>query len=540
MIPLIFDYAIPSAFTSDRERAQLGLSPNLRRPLRFHGRIREHVLSVRLALQALGELIWSDDSWASTDGYLSGVLDPVVTVHRDRVFFEAFSQDQSAYGLVIVDRELFETEGEVECGTTNVDFTAWLWAALGEMRSSRDTWLRIEKPGLEVRTEGAGGRFEQKVELPESWVRGFLQLQGAMALPGTRLTVRPVDLVAALRFLRFSHAKVSPRALRYVFEPGQPAALVLEPWEERIVLRGAEHGYDEPRTIRTWGRRRLRLLEPLLPYAHKVDVFLKGRALPSFYAVELPGVTWVLGLTGWSGQRFSGTGSFDLLTPDAPVTPGLKERVLAVLRERQAASVEALSQAVGADKPDTSRALFHLCRAGMTVFDVQRREYRHRELFETPVDEARLFPPDARRERANALLQEGRVKVESVTPRETRKIKWLRNPEGTERREIIHRDQVVVGAVAEQSQVELVLNDEERLIFATCGCDFFLENILNQGPCEHMLALLTASAGARRDMATSAAVSPEAEALSKPPPVTEEPGEGGSGGAGEELDGEEP
>ncbi|HYO52606.1 hypothetical protein [Archangium sp.] len=62
-----------------------------------------------------------------------------------------------------------------------MDFTAWLWAALGEMRSSRDTWLRIEKPGIEVRTEGAGGRFEQKVELPDAWVRGFLQLQGAMA-----------------------------------------------------------------------------------------------------------------------------------------------------------------------------------------------------------------------------------------------------------------------------------------------------------------------------------------------------------------------
>lgn len=538
MIPLLLDYATPSAFESEWDRAQLGLSPNLRRPLRFHGRIREHVLSVRLALQALGELIWSDDSWASSDEFLSALLDPVVTVHRDRVFFEAFSQDQSAYGLVIVDRELFETEGEVECGTTNVDFTAWLWAALGEMRSSRDTWLRIGKPGIEVRTEGAGGRFEQKVELPDAWVRGFLQLQGAMALPGTRLTVRPVDLIAALRFLRFSHAKVSPRALRYVFEPGQPAALVLEPWEERFVLRGAEHGYDEPRSVRTWGRRRLRLLEPLLPYATQVDVFLKGRALPSFYAVELPGVTWVLGLTGWSTQRFTGTGGFDLLTPDAPVAPGLKERVLAVLRERQAASVEALAQAVGADKPDTSRALFHLCRAGMTIFDVQRREYRHRELFETPVDEERLFPPDLRRERASTLLQEGRVRVESVTPRETRRIKRLPTPEGPVRREIVHRDQVVAGSVAEQSRVELVLNDEERLIFATCGCDFFLEHILNQGPCEHMLALLTASAGARRDAATSAAVSPEAEALSKLPSQAE-PEEGASGGAGEELDGEE-
>jgi len=51
--------------------------------------------------------------------------------------------------------------------------------------------------------------------------------------------------------LRFTKAKVSPRAMRYEFEPGQDARLVLEPWEQRIPLRGAEHGYAEPRVIRT-------------------------------------------------------------------------------------------------------------------------------------------------------------------------------------------------------------------------------------------------------------------------------------------------
>ena len=64
--------------------------------------------------------------------------------------------------------------------------------------------------------------------------------------------------------LRFTKAKVSPRAMRYEFEPSQDARLVLEPWEQRIPLRGAEHGYAEPRVIRTWGRRRLSLLEPIL------------------------------------------------------------------------------------------------------------------------------------------------------------------------------------------------------------------------------------------------------------------------------------
>jgi hypothetical protein len=115
---------------------------------------------------------------------------------------------------------MFSTDGLVSRGTTNIDFTAWLWGALNELRSSRETWLRIGAEGFEVKTQGAGGRFEQKVELPDHWGRGFLQVTGAMAMPGTRVTVRPADLLAAIRFLRYTKAKLSPRALRYEFTPG--------------------------------------------------------------------------------------------------------------------------------------------------------------------------------------------------------------------------------------------------------------------------------------------------------------------------------
>ena len=75
--------------------------------------------------------------------------------------------------------------------------------------------------------------------------------------------MRPVDLLAAIRYLRYTKAKVSPRALRYEFPPGEEAQIVLEPFEQAFTLRGTEHNYDELRTIRTWGRRRLKLLEPL-------------------------------------------------------------------------------------------------------------------------------------------------------------------------------------------------------------------------------------------------------------------------------------
>lgn len=507
MIPVFVDYASPSALTANAAGATLGFSANARRPVRFHGRVARETFFLRVALRALGQAIWSDDTWQDKDSYLAS-LDPVITVHPDRLFFEAFTADQSAYVQLVVDPALFETEGEVRTGTTNVDFTAWLWGALGEMRSSRETWMRVDPGGFAVATTGAGGRFEAKVELPDEWVRGFLQTSAAMALPGTRLSVRPVDLLAAIRYLRFTKAKLSPRALRYEIGAGRDAQLVLEPWEKVIPLRGSDPGATEPRTIRTWGRRRLRLLEAVLPFAERVDVYLKGRAMPSFYAVKLPGMTFVLGLSSYTDAKLTDTASFDLLDGDSRPDEALVERVREALARRFHASVDGLATELGRPAPAIAAALQRLCRLGRAMYDVERRAFRHRELFEQPIDattEARLYPPDLRVDEARALLQADRVRVADCSPRETRKVKTLPSPDGKITREVVYRDWQVEGAVGGEAQVEIVVNEHGAIIFGKCGCAFFQEHLLARGPCAHMLALHRASEPRRRDLPTSVA-----------------------------------
>lgn len=499
-----FSYATSSVFDSDRERAMLGLSASAQRPVKLQARVTREIFTLRTALRALGEAIWSQDTWLSRDDSLANVLDPIITVHPDRVMFEAFTGDQGAYVALHVERELLEPVGEVVTGTTNIDFSAWLWAALADMRSSRETWIRIGAEGFEVRTVSGGGRFERKVDVPESWVRGFLQTQGAMALSGTRLAVRPVDLLAAIRWLRYTKARVSPRALRYVFEPGREADLVLEPWEHAIRLKGAEHGYTEPRTIRVWGRRKLKVIEPLLPFAEQVDVFLKGRSMPSFYAVKLPGMTFVLGLGG-AAEGFRDTASFELLGSTRPVAPAELEQAAEVLARKVAVTPKYLAEASGLTLESAQAALEKLCRLGRAMFDVSARQFRHRELFDRPIDEARFYPPDARLEKADALLAAGSVSVASCAAEETRKKKSLKTMEGKIEREVVHRDWRVIGSAGEQKEVELVVNDNGRLIFGRCGCPFFKQHLLARGPCEHLLALFRFSDAARQDLPTSTA-----------------------------------
>jgi hypothetical protein len=259
-----------------------------------------------------------------------------------------------------------------------------------------------------------------------------------------------------------------------------------------------------------------------LPFAERVDIYLKGRALPSFYAVKLPGMTFLLGLTGWSGSGFTGTGGFDLLADAAASDDSHLAPALALLRDRYHISVEQLAAALNVDKTVASRVLVRLCRQGRAMFDVEALDYRHRELFETPADESKYFPPDRRQELATELVAAGKVNVNSCVVEETRKVRSFRDPATGEKkskivREIIYRDWRVIGEVAGEKPVEIAINDNGRIIFGRCSCQHFAEHLLNQGPCEHMLALFKASEALRVDQPSSLASERVPEVTRKQP-----------------------
>lgn len=458
----MFSYATPSLFQSDLSQAQLGLCCDQGRPVEWEARLLQHIPLVRFALRALGELIWSSDD----DGRRG--LDPILTAHPDGLMAEAFSSDLTAYGRLWLSPQLYELRGTPRWGTTNVDFSAWLWGALGEMRSSRETWLRLNPQGFWLETVGAGGRFQPKVDVPPEWFRAFLELQGALTRPCTKLRIPPVDLLAPLRFLRYSKARLSPRSLRYECRP-EGWSIVLEPWEERFPLR-AESGGEE-RVVRTWGRQRLRLIEPLLPFAEAVEIRLLGRAMPHFYRVQLPGMSFLLGLTGWGRQSFAADSGYSLLRglPQEPDPAALAER------ERE------LSQSLLSPYQPLDD---ELVRRGLALFDLEQGQTRYRPLTLQPLDLATLYPPDLRAEQAASL----QASVAGCWVQEERKRKTL----GGVERELIFRDWKIQGE-CQGHPLELVVSEREQILFGRCDCDFFQKHLLSQGPCPHLLALYAAS-----------------------------------------------
>lgn len=465
----------------------LDFAINLRRPpVSFRGRVKEPVL-LRQLMGALHEVILSDMRWVSDEEFFAQ-LDPVITVHHDQLFFEAFSNDESCYARLSAPLTAFEPEGEVYYGTTNIDFTWQLRSALGNLRSSRRTVFTVGAGGFGVTTTGpsTSAHFERKVDLPDSWLKGFLQVQSALTMRPFLFDVRPVDLLTVIAFLQDNKAKISPRGMRYEFVPREPVTLVLEPWEERFELKGTHYtGYQ--RTVRLWGRKRLELIQRVLPYAERVTIGILGRGLPHFYICHCGTYQFVLALSGWTTNDWSKGSAFDLLAPPASLDAERVAMIYAGLVQHLAVEQARLIADTALPSHEVEQALFQLCRAGRVIYDPTTRQYRLRELFPEPLNVEVLFAPDPRIEKARQLLANGMVVLYEVT---------RPDPTSGERQETRG-----VGSVEENGrtyQVTAAMDGDGRLRFGRCTCPFFEENLMARGPCEHILAMRFAIEEARK------------------------------------------
>ncbi|MFO0606488.1 MAG: SWIM zinc finger family protein [Polyangiales bacterium] len=424
--------------------------------------------------------------WVYTHQYeLNYLFDPVITVHPDEVFFEAFSRDESSYARLAAKYDLFEKIDEFECGTTNIDFSAKLHGELDRMRTYRRTRFDIDPSGFTVHSEGGPSHKEKKIDLPESWVKGFLQVHATMSLGLTRFRMEPVDLFNLCRFLRRHKTKVSPRAMRFELTPGEPVRVVMEPWNHTIELSPTSV-YEGPKkaTIRTWGRDRLLTLARLIPQAQKVEVFLAGEGLPSLYVVDLGELTFTLGLSGWTDNDWtSGKQKFDLLARRLPATAAEVMTTYEALKKTRYAKDSALAQETQLGVEKTRGALSYLCQVGRAMFDLGGGVYRHRELFAEPFTI----------KEAQAAVKPAPASVQSTEDVKAQSIFKAGGVMITARRPVPTGGYKLSGSVKDASGARvrptLSADDEGRIVEATCSCAQFTKYGLTKGPCEHILAL---------------------------------------------------
>jgi hypothetical protein len=412
---------------------------------------------------------------------LNYLFDPVITVHPDEVFFEAFSKDESSYARLGAKHSLFSRVDQFQCGTTNIDFSHKLARQLDRIRTYRKTDFDIAPSGLSVAHSGVGGsvHHEKKIELPESWVQGFHQVQSTMTMSLTSFDVAPIDLFNIIRFLRRKKTRQSPRALRWELVDGKRIKAVLEPYEYPIELSTVHHGKDV--VVRTWGRDRLKTVARLLPVAKKVTVHLAGLGMPSIYDVDLGDCRFTLALSGWTDNDWAGGAKFDLLTRRLDGTANDLMTTYNALKEPRFATDVQVASKSGLGIEKTRSALSYLCQSGRAMFDIGAGVYRHRDLFfdQFSMKEAQQATAAAVEE-ANPNAKAARTIFQSDNVRII-----ARRPVSTG----FKLSGSVLGTKGDRVRPQLHVDIEGQIIEGTCTCSHFKSNQMTKGPCEHLLAL---------------------------------------------------
>src|SRR5205085_3035224 len=125
---------------------------------------------------------------------------------------------------------VFRNIGELACGTTNIDYSSSLYDEFQKIRSYKTTRFEVDPSGFGVRTQGESDYKEVKIDLPDSWVRGFLQVNSAMSLPARTFDLHPMDVHNLCFVLRRHREQLGPRSMRYHLRPGQPVTVRFDPW----------------------------------------------------------------------------------------------------------------------------------------------------------------------------------------------------------------------------------------------------------------------------------------------------------------------
>jgi hypothetical protein len=451
--------------------------------------------------------------------------DPVVTVADDIVFFECFSKDESAYGCLSVDRGALRG-GDAGRGTTNVDYSLALYEHFQTLRSYRSTRLLVDPSGFEVKVEGLEDYREEKIDLPPTWLRGFAQLQAAMTLPSRRVELPVETVYAILAHLKRHREKTGPRSIRFQIAPGKAPTIVLDPWGIVIPVNGPRVEDDAPSVaalpgnggagpyrsapviarpatptgapeeIKVWGRRRLFALSRVLPICDRVEVRLLGSGLPSIWIAHLGEMRFVLALSGWTANDWSGGGDLAMLAGGAQADARTMSAVQEKLYGAQHASADELAEAAGISREATLASLHALSKHGQAIYDFAAGCYRYREVMPFALSEAVLGPDHPELEEGRALAQEKRVKI-------------IREQALTNDRRLY------VFNAGEALSVEAVIDADGILKTAKCTCSYFFKNRLRSGPCRHVIGLRVTLASA------SPAEAPKAGPVSTTAPLTQ-------------------
>lgn len=437
---LTYSYNIPSTLTTRNGHEQLLLAKYSEiqkasdAPCFFIGQVRQPFMMAR-CLITLANVVKS--SFNLSPVQLALLKDPIVSAGYERVRFEGFSHCAGVYARVDILPEGLHGEF-LQSGTTNVDFNQPMLSALAAIRNSEAVTLSVGQEAVSLHRENSQV-IERKVPLPVKWIKGLSSVQIYLAHSETTYQLTKIQAQQLFRTLPKGQIKN----------------------DYYLLLRGNTPQFSPVKSaaaICIGGLHRLRLLEPLLPFIDRLQVFAHPQMQSTTWQLYCGELRFSLSLSRDCWRGFSGEGA----TLDA-LNDGIDESWLTIFDEQAQANQiihptffsSGGSQWLG--KTDTLSA--QLAAMGLLGFDLDDKAYFYRQL---PFKPARILSLNPRLKGAEKLLAEDKVAIVSQRA---------------------GRTQARVEGSGVQHTVLIDASGER------CTCEWFSKYQGARGPCRHVLAV---------------------------------------------------
>jgi hypothetical protein len=403
-------------------------------PCFFWGQL-THPYTTARCLISLSNVVQS--SFSLSPGDILKLKDPIVTAGNGKIRFEGFSQCAGVYGRVDILPDGHDGEF-LENGTTNVDFNQPMISALSRINRNEKVLLSVGKKDVGIST-GNEKVVEKKVPLPIKWIKGLTTVQIFMSEAEKVFSFNRMETLQLFQSL----VTTKPKTDYY------------------LIVRGGKPLFSPVKSangICIGGVHRLRLLEPLIPFADKLQVFPHRDMQSTTWQLYFGKVRFSLSLSRDAWRGFSGEGAaLESLIEDVPDNWIDAVDKFSYANQEFNPALLAVNEGMSLQKVDNIAG--RLSAMGLLGYDVDDNNFFYRRL---PFKLSRILSLNPRMKEAEKLLAENGVEI------------------------ISQKGNRVEAKVAGTGVTHIVILDGEK---ERCTGTWFSRHQGERGLCKHVLAV---------------------------------------------------
>jgi len=403
-------------------------------PCFFWGKLTDPYTTAR-CLIALSNTVQSSFNLSPFE--FAKLKDPVVTAGNGKIRFEGFSHCAGVYARVDVLPDGHDGEFP-ENGTTNVDFNQPMISALSRISRNESVVLSVGKKDVSL-SQGNEKIVERKVPLPVKWIKGLATVQIFMSQAEKGFLFNRTQALQLFQTLPKGNLKA----------------------DYYLIVRGNKPIFSAMKSINAvciGGLHRLRLLEPLIPFADKLQVFPHPDMQSTTWQLYFGSIRFSLSLSRDAWRGFSGEGAaLESLIEDVPDTWIDAVDKYSYANQEFNPALLAVNEGVALEKVDNITG--RLSAMGLLGYDVDENHFFYRRL---PFKLSRILSLNPRMKDAEKLLAENKVDIISRT------------------------DNRVEARVAGSGVNHTVILEGEK---ERCTCTWFSRHQGERGLCKHVLAV---------------------------------------------------